>query len=192
MSKIIGITGGIGSGKSVVSRILRCLDYYVYDCDIQAKIIMDNSDEIKNKLCEYISKEAVNNGNINRILISKIVFEDKNKLAKLNEIVHQSVLSDIKEKSANYEYFFFETAILYQSGFDKICNSVWEVTAPLETRIKRVMDRNAFQRKQVIDRINSQSYTTNTPHKNVVQILNDDLNPILPVILSLLKNINNE
>lgn len=192
MSKIIGITGGIGSGKSVVSRILRCLDYYVYDCDIQAKIIMDNSDEIKNKLCEYISKEAVNNGNINRILISKIVFEDKNKLAKLNEIVHQSVLSDIKEKSANYEYFFFETAILYQSGFDKICNSVWEVTAPLETRIKRVMDRNAFQLKQVIDRINSQSYTTNTPHKNVVQILNDDLNPILPVILSLLKNINNE
>lgn len=192
MSKIIGITGGIGSGKSVVSRILRCLDYYVYDCDIQAKIIMDNSDEIKNKLCEYISKEAVNNGNINRLLISKIVFEDKNKLAKLNEIVHQSVLSDIKEKSANYEYFFFETAILYQSGFDKICNSVWEVTAPLETRIKRVMDRNAFQRKQVIDRINSQSYTTNTPHKNVVQILNDDLNPILPAILSLLKNINNE
>lgn len=192
MSKIIGITGGIGSGKSVVSRILRCLDYYVYDCDIQAKIIMDNSDEIKNKLCEYISKEAVKNGNINRLLISKIVFEDKNKLAKLNEIVHQSVLSDIKEKSANYEYFFFETAILYQSGFDKICNSVWEVTAPLETRIKRVMDRNAFQRKQVIDRINSQSYTTNTPHKNVVQILNDDLNPILPAILSLLKNINNE
>lgn len=192
MSKIIGITGGIGSGKSVVSRILRCLDYYVYDCDIQAKIIMDNSDEIKNKLCEYISKEAVKNGNINRLLISKIVFEDKNKLAKLNEIVHQSVLSDIKEKSANYEYFFFETAILYQSGFDKICNSVWEVTAPLETRIKRVMDRNAFQRKQVIDRINSQSCTTNTPHKNVVQILNDDLNPILPAILSILKNINNE
>ena len=192
MSKIIGITGGIGSGKSVVSRILRCLDYYVYDCDIQAKIIMDNSDEIKNKLCEYISKEAVKNGNINRLLISKIVFEDKNKLAKLNEIVHQSVLSDIKEKSANYEYFFFETAILYQSGFDKICNSVWEVTAPLETRIKRVMDRNAFQRKQVTDRINSQSCTTNTPHKNVVQILNDDLNPILPAILSILKNINNE
>ena len=192
MSKIIAITGGIGSGKSVVSKILRCLGYCVYDCDSEAKRIMDTSEDIKLKLCELISKDSVQNGKINRPLISKIVFEDKSKLTTLNNIVHQFVLRDIIKKSKDYNYFFFETAILYQSGFDKICDEVWEVTAPIETRINRVIKRNGLPRKQVVDRINSQNYIPTQIHKNVINILNDDINPILPTILSLLKDLKYE
>ena len=192
MSGIIAITGGIGSGKSVVSKILRCLGYYVYDCDSEAKRIMDTSEDIKRKLCELISKDSVQNGKINRPLISKIVFEDKRKLTTLNNIVHQFVLRDIINKSKDYKYFFFETAILYQSGFDKICDEVWEVTAPIETRINRVIKRNCLLRKQVVDRIDSQNYIPTQIHKNVINISNDDINPILPTILSLLKDLKYE
>lgn len=192
MSGIIAITGGIGSGKSVVSKILRCLGYYVYDCDSEAKRIMDTSEDIKRKLCELISKDSVQNGKINRPLISKIVFEDKSKLTTLNNIVHQFVLRDIIKKSKDYNYFFFETAILHQSGFDIICDEVWEVTAPIETRINRVIKRNGLPRKQVVDRINSQNYIPTQIHKNVINILNDDINPILPTILTLLKDLKYE
>ena len=93
----IGITGGIGSGKSVISRILRTCGHTVYDCDSNAKAIMDRDPEIRRKLAEMIDSSTINrDGSINRPRLAQIVFEDKAKLAMLNAIVHSIVIRDVQ------------------------------------------------------------------------------------------------
>ena len=190
MAHLIAITGGIGSGKSVVSSILRVCGYKVYDCDLNAKLLMDNSNEIKRVISKRIDSSVITpQGDINRTLLSSIVFGEQSKLQILNKIVHGAVRADIiKWRDANegYPYLFVETAILYQSGLDAIVDEVWDVTAPQEVRIERVMRRNNFSREQVEARINSQNYNPQNIHPDTKTIVNDDVSPLLPQILTLL------
>lgn len=189
---LIAITGGIGCGKSLISTILAICGYNVYDCDSNAKRLMDNDYEIKNAISTLIDKSAISStGDIDRTKLASIVFNNPNKLSALNTIVHSSVKKDIlrwqHENISTNKPLFVETAILYQSGLDKIVDEVWEVNASEETRIKRVIARNNFTRKQVISRINSQKHTPNTIHPNTKSILNENDEPILPQIFTLLK-----
>lgn len=186
---IIAITGGIGSGKSIVSKILDSLGYNVYDCDSEAKRIMDNSNVIQSQLLKEIHPEAVKDGIINRKLISDIVFQDSHKLSALNHIVHTAVTEDIMKRSSelNGKILFVETAILYQSKLDKIVRSVWEVIASIDTRVARVMNRNNFTRQQVLARIESQdSYQVSDRHPSTYYIDNDGNKAILPQIYKLI------
>lgn len=190
MTRLIAITGGIGSGKSIVSNILRAHNYIVYDCDSEAKKLMDSDVTIQSDLNIHIHPQAVVNGIINRKLIAGIVFSSPNKLQKLNSIVHTAVIKDIKKNalSLTSSSMFIETAILYQSNIDKIIDSVWNVTAPMEIRIKRVMNRNNCSREDVIARINSQdSYRPEKQFHDVKEIVNDDKTPIIPQVLEFLK-----
>lgn len=191
-TRLTAITGGIGAGKSVVSRALRVMGYEVFDCDSEAKIIMDSDDEIKRRLSSEISSSAVSpDGSIDRSLISSIVFSDPTKLVALNAIVHQAVrnrISDWQKEPHSADRLFVETAILYQSGLDAMVDDVWEVVAPEEIRILRVMERNNCDRRNVIERIKSQSFLPDTPHPAVHIIDNDGFTPILPRILALLFN----
>jgi len=189
--KLTAITGGIGAGKSVVSHILAAMGYKVFDCDSQAKSIMDNDREIKAKLKCEIHPEAVDDkGRINRAKISGIVFSDAEKLNTLNKIVHTAVVNAVKDWSSNEtnkdDHLFVETAILYQSGLDKIVDDVLEVVAPDEVRIKRVMKRNALSRQDVIARIKSQTFTPQNRHKVEHDIINDGHTALLPQILDYL------
>lgn len=188
--RLIAITGGIGSGKSIVSEILRKMGYPVFDCDIEAKRLMDNSADIKLALIEKISPLAVlDNGTLDRKLISSIVFKDSEKLEALNSIVHSAVINEIlkwRNNLADNNLLFVETAILYQSHIDLIVDSVWEVIAPEEVRIQRVIKRNQCTREEVISRIESQFFEPEQPHSNTHIIVNDDFTPILPQILSLI------
>lgn len=181
---LTAITGGIGAGKSVVSKILRTMGYQVFDCDIEAKRLMDSSAEIKLKLKTEISDAAVDyDGNIDRKHLSSVVFADPAKLERLNSIVHKAVRDEIKHWANNHHansHLFVETAILYQSQLDKDVDDVWEVIAPEEIRIIRVMNRNRCTREEVISRIKSQSYTPQMPHSKIAHIINDDFTPILP------------
>lgn len=190
MAHLIAITGGIGSGKSVVSTILKVCGYKVYDCDYNAKVLMDNSAKIKNEIANRIDECVITpQGDINRPLLSSIVFGNQSKLNILNEIVHGAVKADIinwRDANADLPYLFIETAILYQSRLDAIVDEVWEVTAPEEIRIDRVMKRNNFSREQVVSRIYSQNYSPKNAHPNVRSIVNDDIAPLLPQILALL------
>ena len=116
MKKLIAISGGIGSGKSVVSKILTHMHYCVYDCDSRAKILMDTSSTIKQQLKELISPEVINfNNDINRPLLSQIVFNNSTALATLNNIVHSAVKEDLLNWFQNVDsnIAFVETAILY-------------------------------------------------------------------------------
>ncbi len=187
---ITAVTGGIGAGKSVVSNMLRVMGYDVFDCDAEAKRLMDSSAEIKARLCSEISPMAVrDDGSIDRQHISSIVFFDDSKLKQLNAIVHAAVIDEIhrwRVSLTGVPRVFVETAILYQSGMDKLVDDVWDVIAPDELRIERVMARNNADRRSVEARINSQNYVPDHCHASVHEIVNDDMSAVLPRILELL------
>lgn len=191
---IIAVTGGIGSGKSVICQILKNYGYQIYNCDIKAKTLMDNSISIKSALSNKLCPSVINNdGSINRKILADIVFNDKDKLNILNEIVHYYVKEDIikwvNENTSNLSTskLFIETAILYQSGIDKIVDEVWEVSASEETRINRVIKRNGLSRTEVISRIESQVYIPSKIHPKTKTIINDSNKPILPQLIPLLE-----
>lgn len=189
---IIGITGGIGAGKSIVSKILRTKGYPVYDCDSEAKRIMDASDSIKERLNTLIHPGIVVNGIINRKLLAEIVFNDSTMLNNLNSIVHKAVAEDIRTISSSgiYPTLFIETAILYQSNLDMLVDGVWEVTAPVEIKIQRVINRNSCSRDDVLARIKSQEqHECNRRHKSTFYIINDDVHAVLPQVQELLSGI---
>lgn len=188
---LTAITGGIGSGKSVVSRILAAMGFKVYDCDREAKRLMDVNAAIKTALCHEIHPDCVDSdGRIDRCRLSEIVFRDAAALERLNRIVHAAVRADLSEwcgQNSGQNRLFVETAILYQSGLDAMVDNVWAVEAPLDLRIERVMARNSLSREQVLARITSQdSYIPPTTHPSVISLINDGYYPILPQIEELL------
>lgn len=188
-TRLIAITGGIGSGKSIISDILRAMGHKVYDCDTRAKALMDTDESIKNDLIDLISIDAVRNDRtIDRKLLSEIVFNDPDALSRLNSIVHKAVRADLRRwrDTSSDKTVWVETAILYASRLDREVDEVWEVTAPTELRVQRVMKRNSMSREQVLARISSQSTTAAQLHQLTKAIVNDGVEPVLPQILSLL------
>lgn len=191
--RLIAITGGIGCGKSVVSNILRALEYPVYDCDSEAKRLMNDSNYIKSEISKKISCEAIAlDGSINRPVLAKIVFNDNKLLSQLNTIVHSAVKEDIINWTKQHQTqhtLFVETAILYQSGINLFVDEVWEIQAPIDLRINRVILRNNTTAEDVQSRINSQQYNIEKLHDNTKYIVNDNIKPILPQILNLIKEL---
>lgn len=188
-TRLIAITGGIGSGKSVISDILRAMGHKVYDCDTRAKALMDTDESIKDDLINLISIDAVRSDRtIDRKLLSEIVFNDPDALSRLNSIVHKAVRADLRRwrDTSSDKTVWVETAILYASRLDREVDEVWEVTAPTELRVQRVMKRNSMSREQVLARISSQSTTAAQLHPLTKAIVNDGVEPVLPQILSLL------
>lgn len=185
--RLVAITGGIGSGKSVVSAILRIMGYPVYDCDSRAKNLMNTNNDIKNDLISSFGVDCISeDGKINAQYISSIVFKDKTALLKINSIVHPRVKDDILlEYLNNQGVMFVETAILLQSNLLDIIDEVWLVDAPEKVRVKRVMLRNSMSADEVRRRIKSQSGQDYSTLKNLCPIINDGVSAILPQIISL-------
>lgn len=188
-TRIIAITGGIGAGKSIVSKILRASGYSVYDCDSEAKRIMDTDTRIKSKLISLIHPSIIkSDGTIDRPLLSDIVFNSADKLAVLNSIVHGAVKDDVMATAESMDSgstLFVESAIVYASGLNRIAGEIWEVTAPEKTRIERVMRRNAMSYNQVKARINSQKDEFGHPDHHI--LINDGISPVLPQLDNLLR-----
>ena len=157
---LIALSGGIGAGKSVVSRMLRAMGYEVYDCDLNARRIIDSDVAIIESIAREVCEESVIEGRIDRRRLAECVFADAEALARLNAITHRAVLDDISawaESQAGKEIVFVETAILTESGLDRMVDQAWVVTAPAEVRIERVMKRNGMSRGEVEARIRNQS-----------------------------------
>lgn len=188
--RAIAVCGGIGSGKSVVCRILESMGHEVYYCDERARRLMDECEEIKRRIAEEICEEAVAQGVIDRKILSERVFSDSLALERLNTIVHQSVRDDIErwlQAPERRNPAFIETAILYQSGLDRMVDEVWEVMAPEDVRVRRVMKRNSLSAEQVRMRIEAQdSFVPECVHPAVSVIENDDVMPVLPQVERLL------
>lgn len=189
-TKLVAIAGGIGSGKSVVSAILRIMGYDVYDCDAEAKRLMNTSQVIKNDLINAFGKSSVTEeGIINTVHISSIVFQDKTALSTINSIVHPRVKEDIlvKLQKSEQKVFFVETAILMQSNLVDIVDEAWLVTAPEDVRIKRVMIRNQVSADEVKKRIAAQNGQDYSLISNLKEIVNDGIKAILPQIEELIQ-----
>lgn len=186
--KLVAISGGIGSGKSVVSHLLTLLGYSVYDCDSRAKLLMNRSEDVKRELREAFGDDVITpQETVNRDVLSKIIFGNAEALKTVNSIVHPRVVAEIMSLAGkcNDEYFFFETALPQESGLDKLADAVWLVTAPLETRIERVIKRSGLTREQVMARIASQDYS-NIKNNRVEYIINDENKSLTNQLLTLL------
>lgn len=157
--KIIGITGGIGSGKSTLSERIRKAGYAVYDTDSAARRLQNESAEIRKKIIALFGAEAYTDNVLNRKYIAGIVFNQPELLRKLNEIVHPAIRADFKEwtqKNNSEKMLFLECAILFQGEFQKLVDKIILVTAPQAIRVKRVMKRDGIAESQVLERINNQ------------------------------------
>lgn len=186
---LIGINGGIGTGKSLICRMLRILGYDVYDCDFHAKVLMDQSDDIKRQLSDNFGDIVSADGAIDRKRLAAIVFADAVRLQRLNDIVHEAVRADLRQWVARQNRTcFVESAILYQSGLDRLVTEVWEVTAPREIRLARVKKRDKSCENDIIRRMERQDeFHPERRHNRERLIVNDDNQPLLPQILRLLE-----
>lgn len=161
---LIAITGGIGSGKSIVSQALRIMGYTVYDCDSRAKWVMTHDPILREQLIALFGQETyLADGSLNKSHLSAAIFGNAEALAKMNACVHPAVARDLMTEYQNEgqderKPFFFESAILFESRFNTLAipDLVWTVSAPLELRISRAMLRDHTTRDQILSRINSQ------------------------------------
>lgn len=156
--KTIGITGGIGSGKSVVSRILRCKGWRVYDCDLEARRLMERDAVIQSALTERWGDSVCSGGVPDRREIASRVFGDEEELRWLNALVHGAVRQDIIAWIAGQEgdLAFVESAILSSSGLVKLCDAVISVEASEDVRIRRVIARSGMSEAEARRRIDAQ------------------------------------
>jgi dephospho-CoA kinase len=156
---LVGITGGIGSGKSTVCKIFEVLGVPVYYADDRAKHLMHHDLKLKQALENAFGSDIYKDGKLDRALLASRVFSDKDELAKLNALVHPAVGQDsIDWQLANSlsPYTLREAALLFETGIYKSLNKVIVVTAPLDVRIARVMGRDKVTEEQVKDRIANQ------------------------------------
>lgn len=185
---IIAITGGIGSGKSVICKILRAWGYDVFDCDSEAKLIMDADEAIKHRLRDEIAEEILTDGMIDRRRLAEIVFTDREKLSVLNGIVHRAVRDRfagwVSERMSS-RIVFVETAILYSSGMKTDVDAEWRVSAPDDVRIERVIKRNGLSPRQVKERMASQQ--AEEAAQPELLIINDGHKAVLPQLLTALR-----
>ncbi|MBL7868080.1 MAG: dephospho-CoA kinase [Flavobacterium lindanitolerans] len=158
MTKIIGLTGGIGSGKSSIAKHIESLGIPVYIADTEAKKILDTADVIA-KVIALFGDDILENGKIDRKKIAALVFQDPEKLKKYNAIIHPEVYLHFQnwvKQYNNYPLVVKEAAILFESGSYKDCDKIILVTAPKENRIQRVMKRDAVTREAVEQRMSHQ------------------------------------
>ena len=175
MTKIIGLTGGIGSGKTTVANHFRVAGIPVYIADDEARKIMQ-SDEINAEIKKNFGDTVFDNGILNREKLSGIVFNDPDKLNLLNAIIHPAVKKHFHKWILNHKnssFIIYETAILFESGSYKDCNKIITVTAPMESRIQRVIQRDNTSRENVLKRINAQWNDNQRIAKSDFVIVND-------------------
>ena len=159
MTKIIGLTGGIGSGKSTVANYIASKGIPVYIADEEAKKIMERED-VKQKIQNLFDQSVFNSDNsLNRKKIAEFVFNNPDKLKELNAIVHPEVQLHFKnwlKEHKNYPFIIKEVAILFETGGNKQCDKVILITAPEVLRIERAMKRDNLTKKDILVRINNQ------------------------------------
>ncbi|HBI39361.1 MAG TPA: dephospho-CoA kinase [Tenacibaculum sp.] len=157
---IIGLTGGIGSGKTTVAKIFsKFQNFQVYYADIEAKKLMTTSNTIKERMTNEFGENTYLNNQLNTAYIANIVFNDKQKLKILNEIVHPEVykhLQQFLDQNQNKDYILYENAILFENKSDRFCDKIITVTAPIDIRINRVIQRDKVPSNSVKMRIQNQ------------------------------------
>lgn len=189
---IIGITGGIGSGKSTLSNLLRAEGYSVYDSDLEARRLQNEHSIMKKKIIEIFGEEIYTSQGLNRPALGKQVFGKPELLAKLNAIVHPMIMDDFENWIQNRypkKILFIESAILFESGFNKIVDKVILITAAEDIRIQRIVKRDGISIEQVRARMSHQLSDEVKIQKADFIIRTDDDKPLVMKMRKLLDEI---
>jgi dephospho-CoA kinase len=189
MTKIIGLTGGIGSGKTTVAQLFLSLGIPVYITDLEARNLM-RSDDVLDQIKKVFGTAVFEKDVLIREKLSEIVFNDANKLAQLNGIVHPAVKMHFKQWLLEHQkdpFIIYESAILFESGSYKECDFVINVVAPLEIRIQRVIERDKTTREKVLERIKNQWNDEQKSSKSDFIIENVSIEDVKLEIVKILK-----
>ncbi len=184
----IGLTGGIGSGKSTVARIFNVLGAPVYDADSAAKQLMETYAPLKEKLVSIFGSELYSvTGMLNRKWLSDKVFENSSLLAKLNAAVHPETLRDSNEwmNRCTYPYAIKEAALIFESGADKSLDIVIGVSSPEALRIERVQNRDNASRENVLARMKQQMNEEEKLARCQIVLINDEQGMLIPQVVNL-------
>lgn len=151
--KIVGLTGGIGSGKTTVSTMFRDLGVPVYISDERAKYLMNTCDEVRAEILQAFGSESYNSDGLNRKYISDLVFKDNTALAKINQIVHPAVFENFNQWLAQQTgpYVIKEVAVIFEYRYQDQYDIIITVIADIETRIKRLLKRDNTSREKILE-----------------------------------------
>ncbi len=192
---IIGITGGIGSGKSIVSRLLRLMSIPVYDCDSEAKRLMLYSTEIRTALINAVGSEVYQeNGELNRAYLAEYMFGNAARIAQINGIVHPIVRNDFKRwvKQSDQKIVAVESAILLEAKMETDVDAIWLVSAPVNMRMQRTILRDSSNEEAVRNRMKSQQDEQEYARQANKIIYNDGSRSLIQQIKELLAEIPNK
>ena len=173
----VGITGGIGSGKSTVCRMLAERGVALYDADSRAKELMSTSESLRRALIENFGAETFTAEGLNRQYLAERVFNDAEQLRLLNSLVHPAVITDFEAwaEEQNGGYVVFESAILFEAGLENRVDVVVAVMAPESLRVERVMARDGHSKEQVMARIKNQMSDDERSNRSKYSIVNIDV-----------------
>ena len=188
---IIGITGGIGSGKSVISKELRRMGYEVYDTDSEAKRLIVENVQIRRNIEDLLGKEVYKDNVYQTQIVASKVFANKSLLVQLNAIVHPAVREDILSRTQDFinnttSLYFIECAILYTAHLDDICDKVVAITAPEAIRLERTIARDSSDKDKVRARMRMQDVEHDIQRADII-INNDGSTPISTLCKELLE-----
>ena len=187
---ILGITGGIGCGKSVVVSLLQTMGIPTYIADDEAKRLTNTSPVIRSSLIAHFGQDIFVDNILNKQKLASLIFGNADHLKLVNSIIHPIVATDFvqwSESHKTHRCVVMEAAILFESGFNRFMDVIWSVYAPLEVRIRRIMHRGNTSYESVIQRINNQLPDEEKCRLADDVIYNDDAEAILPQVEFLLK-----
>jgi dephospho-CoA kinase len=192
----VGISGGIGSGKTLVCTIFQILGVSIYNSDLKAKKIMETNQQVKKEIIKLLGEESyLNNLTLNRKYIAKKVFNQKELLSKLNDIVHPAVRQDAEIWSENLpqdsSYYLRESAILFETGIYKQLNLNILVIAPEKLRMQRIKNRDGLSDEDITLRIKNQWDDEQKLKLTDFVIINDGKNFLIPQILKIHRILKN-
>lgn len=189
---IVGLTGGIGSGKSTVAKVFQSLGVPIFNSDLEAKYIINNDVEVIRAIT-FEFGNVYENGKLNRIKMAEVVFKDKNALEKLNKIVHPKVAEYFENwvlENNDSSILIKEAAILIESGAYKKIDKIVLVTAPTTIRIQRVVNRDNISKEKVKERMNAQLSDKEKLSYADFFIINDDIQLVIPQVLAAYNKLN--
>jgi dephospho-CoA kinase len=181
----LGITGGIGSGKTSVCRVFNTLGIPVFSADPEAKLIMENDEGLRRRINSIAGKNLYINGSLDRAELAALIFNNQILLEKVNSLIHPVVLDHFKkwEQEQKAHYVIMEAAILFESGAAKHVDKIAVVIAPAEERVNRVISRNKLSREQVLERMRNQIDDETRIKLSDWVIYNAENDLIIPAIL---------
>ena len=184
----VGITGGIGAGKSIISKIFKLLGIPVYDADSRAKWLMNHESGLKKEIINLFGAEAYTSEGLNRTFIAKQTFNNQSKLEQLNALVHPAVGKDYVdwEKEQKSPYTLKEAALLFEAGSFKDLDLIIVVSAPEELRIERVLKRDTHRTREDIKAIISKQWPQREKEEKANFVIeNDGSSLIIPQVLKI-------